>query len=45
PTTLSNSQAARQLALAASADDLTQACGLTQAEAELVAGLHEAKGK
>ncbi|MBW6126211.1 DUF2802 domain-containing protein, partial [Pseudomonas aeruginosa] len=25
--------------------DLTQACGLSQAEAELVARLHEAKGK
>ncbi|MBF2944873.1 DUF2802 domain-containing protein, partial [Pseudomonas aeruginosa] len=27
------------------AEDLTQACGLSQAEAELVARLHEAKGK
>ena len=45
PTTLSFSQAARLVGLGASAEDLTQACGLSQAEAELVARLHEAKGK
>ncbi|MBG4775829.1 DUF2802 domain-containing protein [Pseudomonas aeruginosa] len=45
PTTLSFSQAARQVGLGASAEDLTQAGGLSQAEAELVARLHEAKGK
>ncbi|MCW5504913.1 DUF2802 domain-containing protein [Pseudomonas aeruginosa] len=42
---LSFSQAARLVGLGASAEDLTQACGLSQAEAELVARLHEAKGK
>ncbi|VTM19001.1 chemotaxis protein [Pseudomonas aeruginosa] len=45
PTTLSFSQAARLVGLGASAEDLTQACGLSQAEAELVARLHEARDK
>ena len=40
PTSLSFSQAARLVGLGASADDLTQACGLSQAEAELVTRLH-----
>lgn len=40
PTSLSFSQAARLAGMGASAADLTQACGLSQAEADLIARLH-----
>ncbi|KAF1053984.1 MAG: hypothetical protein GAK43_01115 [Stenotrophomonas maltophilia] len=40
PASLSFSQAARLAGMGASVADLTQSCGLSQAEAELVARLH-----
>ncbi|PWU30232.1 DUF2802 domain-containing protein [Pseudomonas sp. RW407] len=40
PTSLSFSQAARLAGMGASASDLAQACGLSQAEAELITRLH-----
>ncbi|QXI30122.1 DUF2802 domain-containing protein [Pseudomonas vanderleydeniana] len=40
PSTLSFAQAARLVGMGASVDELTQACGLTQAEAELMSKLH-----
>lgn len=40
PTSLSFSQAARLAGMGASAADLTQACGLSQAEADLISRLH-----
>ncbi|MDO7895384.1 DUF2802 domain-containing protein [Pseudomonas citrulli] len=40
PSTLSFAQAARLVGMGASIDELTQACGLTQAEAELMSKLH-----
>lgn len=40
PGSLSFTQAARLIGLGASADDLTQSCGLSQAEAELMSRLH-----
>ena len=40
PTSLSFSQAARLAGMGASAADLAQACGLSQAEAELITRLH-----
>ena len=40
PTSLSFNQAARLVSMGASVDELTQACGLTQAEAELMSKLH-----
>ncbi|QRY82422.1 DUF2802 domain-containing protein [Pseudomonas sp. PDNC002] len=43
PTSLSFSQAARLVGMGASPEDLTQSCGLSQAEAELVARLHQGK--
>ncbi|UCO99895.1 DUF2802 domain-containing protein [Metapseudomonas lalkuanensis] len=43
PSNLSFSQAARLVGLGASVDDLTQSCGLTKAEAELVSKLHQAR--
>lgn len=43
PASLSFSQAARLVGMGASAADLTQSCGLSQAEAELVARLHQGK--
>lgn len=43
PTSLSFTQAARLVGMGASADDLTQSCGLSQAEAELVSRLHKAQ--
>jgi hypothetical protein len=42
PSSLSFTQAARLVGMGASVDDLTQSCGLTQAEAELVSKLHRA---
>ncbi len=41
PGSLSFTQAARLIGMGASVDDLTQACGLTQAEAELMSRLHQ----
>ncbi|MGE8499297.1 MAG: DUF2802 domain-containing protein [Pseudomonas sp.] len=43
PSSLSFTQAARLVGLGASVDDLTQSCGLTKAEAELISKLHQAK--
>ncbi len=43
PSSLSFTQAARLVGLGASVDDLTQSCGLTKAEAELVSKLHGSK--
>jgi hypothetical protein len=40
PSTLSFAQAARLIGMGASVDELTQACGLTQAEAQLMSKLH-----
>jgi len=40
PTSLSFAQAARLVGMGASADELTQSCGLTQAEAQLMSKLH-----
>ncbi|MCG8905865.1 DUF2802 domain-containing protein [Pseudomonas sp. DP-17] len=45
PTSLSFSQAARLVGMGASPEDLTQSCGLSQAEAELVARLHQGKAR
>ncbi len=43
PSSLSFTQAARLAGLGASVDELTHACGLSTAEAELVRKLHSAK--
>ncbi len=43
PSSLSFTQAARLVGLGASVEDLTQSCGLTKAEAELVSKLHKSK--
>jgi len=43
PANLSFSQAARLVDLGASVDELTQSCGLSQSEAELVSRLHRAR--
>lgn len=43
PSSLSYSQAARLVGLGASIEDLTQSCGLSRAEAELVSKLHQAR--
>ncbi|NBA95798.1 DUF2802 domain-containing protein [Pseudomonas sp. R5(2019)] len=40
PSSLSYSQAAKLVGMGASIDELTQACGLTQAEAQLMSKLH-----
>ncbi len=40
PGSLSFAQAGKLVAMGASVDELTQACGLTQAEAELMSKLH-----
>lgn len=40
PGSLSFNQAAKLVGMGASIDELTQACGLTQAEAELMSKLH-----
>lgn len=44
PSSLSFTQAARLVGLGASVEDLTQSCGLTRAEAELISKLHGSKG-
>lgn len=41
PTSLSFAQAARLVGMGASVDELTQSCGLTQAEAQLMSKMHE----
>jgi len=41
PSSLSFAQAARLVGMGASINELTQACGLTQAEAELMSKLHK----
>jgi len=41
PTSLSLDQAARLVGMGASVDELTQSCGLTQAEAELMSKMHK----
>ena len=41
PTSLSFSQAARLVGMGASIDELTESCGLTQAEAELISKMHK----
>ena len=43
PSSLSFIQAARLAGMGASVDDLTQSCGLSKAEAELVSKLHQAQ--
>jgi hypothetical protein len=43
PSSLSFTQAARLVGLGASVEDLTQSCGLTRAEAELISKLHSSK--
>lgn len=43
PSSLSFTQAARLAGLGASVDDLTLSCGLSKAEAELVAKLHQSR--
>jgi hypothetical protein len=40
PSTLSFAQAARLVGMGASVEELTQSCGLTQAEAQLMTKLH-----
>jgi hypothetical protein len=40
PSTLSFAQAARLVTMGASVDELTQSCGLTQAEAQLMTRVH-----
>ena len=40
PSSLSFAQAAKLVGMGASVDELTQSCGLTQAEAELMRKLH-----
>lgn len=40
PSTLSFAQAARLVGMGASIDELTQSCGLTQAEAQLMTKMH-----
>jgi hypothetical protein len=42
PSSLSFTQAARLVGMGASVDDLTQSCGLSKAEAELISRLHQA---
>ena len=43
PSSLSFTQAARLVGMGASVDDLTQSCGLSKAEAELISRLHQPK--
>ncbi|MBU1329089.1 MAG: DUF2802 domain-containing protein [Gammaproteobacteria bacterium] len=43
PSSLSFTQAARLVGLGASVDDLTQSCGLSKAEAELISRLHQSR--
>jgi hypothetical protein len=41
PSSFSFTQAARLVGMGASVDDLTQSCGLSRAEAELISKLHQ----
>jgi len=43
PNSLSFAQAARLVGMGASVDELTQSCGLTQAEAELMSKVHRSE--
>lgn len=43
PNNFSFSQAAKLAGMGASVDDLTQSCGLSQSEAELMSKLHQAR--
>lgn len=43
PDSLSFTQAARLVGMGASVEDLTQSCGLSKAEAELISRLHQPK--
>ncbi|TWI53894.1 uncharacterized protein DUF2802 [Pseudomonas duriflava] len=43
PANLSLSQAARLAGMGASIDDLTQSCGVSRAEAELISKMHKAR--
>lgn len=43
PNNFSFSQAAKLVGMGASVDDLTQSCGLSQSEAELMSKLHKAR--
>ncbi|KQQ57154.1 chemotaxis protein [Pseudomonas sp. Leaf127] len=45
PSTLTFAQAARLVGMGASVEELTQSCGLTQAEAQLVSKLHRHNNK
>ncbi|MCU1715973.1 DUF2802 domain-containing protein [Pseudomonas sp. 5P_3.1_Bac2] len=45
PTTLSFTQAARLAGMGATVDDLTQSCGLSQGEAELISRMQQAKAQ
>ncbi|WP_181296650.1 DUF2802 domain-containing protein [Pseudomonas sp. Q2-TVG4-2] len=45
PNNFSFSQAAKLVGMGASVDDLTQSCGLSQSEAELMRKLHQARRK
>lgn len=45
PSSLSFTQAARLVGMGASVDDLTQSCGLSKAEAELISRLHQPKAR
>ncbi|MNF47179.1 hypothetical protein D3C85_613780 [compost metagenome] len=45
PSSLSFTQAARLVGLGASVDDLTQSCGLTKAEAELISKLNQPRNR
>ena len=45
PNNFSFSQAAKLVGMGASVDDLTQSCGLSQSEAELMSKLHKARQK
>ncbi|MBA1261686.1 DUF2802 domain-containing protein [Stutzerimonas sp. NM35] len=45
PNNFSFSQAAKLVGMGASVDDLTQSCGLSQSEAELMSKLHQARRK
>ncbi|RMH84735.1 DUF2802 domain-containing protein [Pseudomonas sp. AOB-7] len=45
PSSLSFTQAARLVGMGASVEDLTQSCGLSQAEAELISRLHQSKAQ
>ncbi|NKQ11831.1 DUF2802 domain-containing protein [Pseudomonas sp. SST3] len=45
PNNFAFSQAAKLVGMGASVDDLTQSCGLSQSEAELMRKLHQARRK